>query len=234
MNDNKKQDNNKPGATGISSETVYDGFFTLDRHVIEVDRYDGGKMLVERLVLKRGDSVAILAYDPRLDQVLMIEQFSTGAFAAGDAPFGLCLPAGSLNKDENIIAAAQRELKEETALDAKALYVIHPGAYPSAGSCSERKALVLAIVDMRKAGGVHGNPGEKESCKSVLMDAAGFIAQAERGQLQDMSAIVAALHLARSRLQLRKAFNKAANCNKAQAAILLRIKMHVKKTAASL
>lgn len=212
MNDNHKQ----PEAQGVSSRRVYDGFFMLDEYEIEIGKYNGGKQRIKRVILNRGDSVAVLAYDPRRDQVLMIEQFSPGGFAAGDAPFALCLPAGALAKGEDAIIAAARELKEETAMEALALSVIHAGAYPSAGSCSERKALVLAIVDMSKAGGIHGCPDEKEDCKSVIMDARAFIAAAEHSKLTDMSAVVAALHLARARLQLRKAFNAAAKGKAAQ------------------
>jgi ADP-ribose pyrophosphatase len=224
MNDNNKKLKKKLKAKAIFSERVYDGYFSLDRHVIEVDRHAGGKMQVERLMLERGDSVVILAYDPRTDQVLMVEQFSAGAFVSGDKPFGLTLPAGSINKGEDLIAAARRELKEEAALEAQALHVIHAGAYTSAGSSSERAALVLAVVDMRKAGGVHGVPGENEDIKSVILDAADFIAQAERGQLRDLTSMVAAFHLARTRLQLRKAFNIAAKGRKATSVPPLRIK----------
>lgn len=86
----------KPSAQALSRERVYDGYFKFDQYTIELDKHEGGKMQVQRLILERGHSVAILAYDPQKDQVLLINQFSPGAFAASDAPFGNTLPAGSV------------------------------------------------------------------------------------------------------------------------------------------
>ena len=80
----------------VSTTRLYDGFFKLDQHVLDVPKHDGGTMRVKRLVLERGHSVAILAYDPRRDEVLLINQISMGAYAANETPFGNDLPAGSL------------------------------------------------------------------------------------------------------------------------------------------
>ena len=79
-----------------SVKRVFDGFFKLDEYTIETDKHDGSKMELQRLVLERGNSVAILPYDPGRDEILLINAFSPGAYAANDEYFCNTLPAGGV------------------------------------------------------------------------------------------------------------------------------------------
>ena len=125
-------------------------------------------------------------------------------------------PRALFGKDEDILDAARRELKEETGLDALALRILHPGAYLSGGGTSEKLALILAHVDMRRAGGVHGLAEENEDLKSVIMPARDFIRAGRRGELRDAGATMAAQYLAGMRGSLRASYNLSAARRSAQ------------------
>ena len=66
-------------------ETCYQGFFLMDRLRLRHGRYDGDwTPVLEREVLLRGLAVAVVPYDPVRDEVVLIEQFRTGALVAGE------------------------------------------------------------------------------------------------------------------------------------------------------
>ena len=123
-------------------------------------------------------------------------------------------PQAEFGVHEQFMDAARRELKEETGLDVKRFIIIHPGAYTSAGGTSERISLVLAIVDMSEAGGVHGHPDETEDLKSVIMKASDFIRAGHNGNLRDLSTLSAAAYLSAHRSKIRRDFTKAAQKKK--------------------
>lgn len=197
-------------ATIKSAKRLFSGFFKLDEYVIEVERHNGGSMEVARLILERGHAVAILAYDPRRDEVLLVNEMRPGCLVAGDDPFSDALPAGMIDAAESEMVAARRELMEETGMIAEDMRMIHKGAYCSSGGSSERIGLVLAIVDMAKAGGIHGEVTEGEDIKSVVYDARDFIRAADEGAIKDMKALLAANWLARNRIALQKEFTAIA------------------------
>lgn len=73
--------------------------------------------------LRLAVDLVILTVRDRSFQVLLIER--------GNPPFAgqLALPGGFLRPGESIVAAAARELLEETALDARSLHLEQVGAY---------------------------------------------------------------------------------------------------------
>jgi ADP-ribose pyrophosphatase len=193
----------QPEARIIRKERVFDGFFKMDELTIEHDRHDGGSMTVKRLIFERGHAVAILGYDPVRDQVLLVNEMRPGLLAAGDYPFNDSLPAGMIDKGEDEITAAKREMREETGLELQNPQMIHPGAYVSSGGTSERLALVFGTVDMAGAGGVHGHASEGEDIKTVILSSDEFIQRAESGALKDMKSLVCAFWLAKNRDSIR-------------------------------
>jgi len=193
----------KPQAKIIASERLFNGFFKLDELTIEMDKHDGGSETVKRLHFERGHAVSILAYDPKRDQVLMVNEMRPGMLAAGEYPFNDSLPAGMIDKGETHIDAALRETEEETGQELREPVTIHPGAYISAGGTSEKLAIVMGKVDLSNAGGIHGEPGEGENIKTVLLSSDEFIARANDGRIKDMKSLVAAFWLANHRHELR-------------------------------
>ena len=211
-------DEKKPQAKIINSERVYNGFFKMDELTIEMDRHEGGTMTLKRLNFERGHAVAMLGYDPVRDEVLLVNEMRPGMLAAGVYPFVDALPAGMIDKDEDAITAAVREMHEETGVDLKNPRLIHEGAFVSSGGTSERISLVVGIIDASQAGGIHGKPGEGENIKTVVIPANEFIQRAEDGTLLDMKSLVFAFWLDKHRLELKLAHDPKVEAPKKKAA----------------
>ena len=60
-------------------------------------------------VLRRGQAVAIVLYDPDRDAVVLVEQFRLPALLAGRSPWQLEAAAGLIDTDETPQAVAVRE-----------------------------------------------------------------------------------------------------------------------------
>ncbi len=189
----------KPEARIKSVKRVFDSFFKVDEYEVEADRHEGGTHELTRLVFERGHAVGILAYDPKADVVVMINEMRPGILAAGEYPYTDTVPAGGVKKGENALDVAVRETLEETGLELKNTEVIHAGVYVSPGGTSEKIALVFGTIDSSKAGGVHGEQSESEDILTRLVKSDEFIRQAESGELTDMKTVLAAYWLARNK-----------------------------------
>lgn len=177
------------------------GFLRVSRYEIEAERHEGGVRWHAWEVMERGHAVAVLAYDPRRDEVVLVNEMRPGALIAGDYPYTDNLCAGAIASGESPLVAAVREMKEETGLDLHDPVVIHPGAYASSGGSSEKVVIVFGTVDAGAAGGVHGNPGESEDILSVVLPAQEFIARTRRAEISDLKTLVAGYWLAEHRRQ---------------------------------
>jgi ADP-ribose pyrophosphatase len=194
----------KPTAKIEQVTPMFQGFLSVNRYRIEVDRHQGGTYQVERLVMERGHAVGVLGYDPVRDQVVLANEFRPGMLAAGDEPFTDNLVAGGVGENESLVEAAVREMREETGLELVDPVVVHRGAYVSSGGTSEKMAIVAGSVDSSKAGGVHGRADEGEDIKTVVLSAEEFIARARRGEIADLKTWVAGYWLAENRSRLRQ------------------------------
>ena len=59
-------------------ETVFQGFFRMDKLWLTHPRFDGRDMPVfTRELFIRGDATCVLPYDPERDEVVLLEQFRT-------------------------------------------------------------------------------------------------------------------------------------------------------------
>jgi len=98
----------------LDAQTVYGGFLTLKRYRLRHELYLGGEsetLIRERLEGLRAASV--LLYDPRLDQVVLVEQFRIGAVAQEPLPWLLETVGGFVPDGEADEAVARREAVEE-------------------------------------------------------------------------------------------------------------------------
>lgn len=190
-----------------SAVPVATGFLRVTRYEFEIEKHAGGSQRVVREVMERGHAVAVLAYDPQRDVVVLANEFRPGCLVAGDDPFTDNLPAGGIAEGESVIEAATRELKEETGLELRNPIVVHPGAFASSGGTSEKIAIVAGFVDAANAEGIHGAPEESEEIRAVVLPAREFIERVRRAEIADLKTLVAGYWLAEDRERLRAVDN---------------------------
>lgn len=193
----------RPNASVKSVRPLHNGFLRLNEYEIETDTHAGGTVTVTRLVMERGHAVAVLGYDPARDEMVLVNELRPGMLAEGEYPFADALVAGGIGPHETAVEAARREMKEEANLDLRDPVVVHPGLYVSSGGTSEKIAIVVGFVDSAGAGGVHGNPGELEDIKTVVLTADEFIDRARHGAITDMKTALAGYWFAEHRDRLR-------------------------------
>ena len=187
----------------LACETVYQGYFRIDRYRLRHRRYDGGwSQDLNREVLERGHAVGVLPYDPRRDEVVLIEQFRVGAQAAGWAPWQLEIVAGIIDPGETAEAVARRESLEEAGLTLLELTPIMAFLL-SQGAASETIRLFCGRVDAAGAGGVHGLAHEGEDIKVVVVPYAELAGLLAAGKVTNATGLVALQWLLLNRDELR-------------------------------
>ena len=149
----------------IERKTVFQGYFRVDRFRLRHKLFAGGwSSEMSREVFERGHAVTVLPYDPARDEVVLIEQFRPGAFAAGKNPWLIECVAGIIEDGEMTEDVAYREIVEETGLSVSDLWHML-GMFVSPGAVTEFIELYLGRVDARDAGGVHGLDHEHEDIR---------------------------------------------------------------------
>lgn len=149
----------------LARQRCHDGFFTLDRHTVEHDCFDGPPLQIQRENLERGDAVAVLLYDKNRDSVLLLEQFRIGPAVRGDHPWLIEIVAGMVDVDGDVELTARKECLEEAGYAPESLRLLGQ-YYASPGGTSERISLYLGLVDSQKPvadGG--GLPDEHEDIR---------------------------------------------------------------------
>lgn len=143
-----------------SKNRVYKGRFAIDLYELSHRKYNGGSTpVIKREVFERDqEAVAILPYDPKTGEVVLIEQFRPGAIKDPVSPWLIETVAGMVEQDEGRVTACIRELQEEAGIKVteKDLQYIN-SVYPSPGADSERVSIYIAKVDashLEKFGGL--------------------------------------------------------------------------------
>ncbi|MDH3232539.1 MAG: ADP-ribose diphosphatase [Alphaproteobacteria bacterium] len=155
----------------IEKNIAYDGHFRIDRYRLRHKLFAGGwgKELVREL-FERGHAVAVLPYDPVRDEVVLVEQFRIGAYAAGCDPWLIEIIAGIIDAGETAEAVARREAVEEAGLDIGEMIKI-ADYLASPGGTSETVTLYCGRVDAGNAGGIHGLATEGEDIRVTTLPA---------------------------------------------------------------
>jgi ADP-ribose pyrophosphatase len=155
-------------------------------------------------VLRRGQAVAIVLYDPDLDRVVLVEQFRLPALLAGSSPWQLEAAAGLIDTDETPQAVAERETHEETGLALIGEPVLIQRYLPSSGGSDESVVLFCARVDSTAAAGIHGLPEEHEDIRVVVKTLAEIEALIEAGAIESGHTLIGLYWLFRHRDRLRQ------------------------------
>lgn len=148
----------------LREETVYQGHFQLKKMTFRHKLFRGGMSgEVVRELLVKGAAAAVIAYDPKADSVVLIEQVRIGAYDTErrTSPWLLELIAGMVDEGETPEQVAIRESLEEAGL---AVSHLEPAlsVWDSPGGAYERLHFFLGLVDTHNLGGVYGLPEEGE------------------------------------------------------------------------
>ena len=185
-------------------QTVYQGFFRIDRYRLRHRLFGGGwSNEITREVFERGHAVAVLPYDPEADAVVLLEQFRIGAVVAGMAAWQTEVVAGVIDGDEAPEDVARREAKEEADcaiadLIPIARYLVSPGG------TSESIWLYCGLVDSQGIGGIHGLAHENEDIRVEVVPYAEAQKRLLAGEYQNAPVIIALQWLGANRDQLRR------------------------------
>ncbi len=175
----------------INREIAYKGFFRLEKFQLQHTLFQGGwSEEITRELFMRGNCVAVLLYDPKRDEVVLIEQFRAGAVLNPDKAWLLEIVAGAIEEGESAEGVAYRESVEEAGCEIKHLSLINK-FYTTPGGSSEQISLFLGIVDTTEVGGVHGLDYEDEDIlvSTVTMEQA-FV-MVEDGRIESGIPIIA-------------------------------------------
>ena len=152
----------------LGEQTLYEGFFTLKRIQFKHKLFAGGESgVVTRELLIKGAASAVIAYDPKEDSVILVEQVRIGAAyhpESNRSPWLLELIAGMVEKGENPEEVALRESEEEAGIQVRNLTHCL-SVWDSPGGTVERIHLFAGEVDSSQAKGIHGLAEENEDIR---------------------------------------------------------------------
>jgi ADP-ribose pyrophosphatase len=146
----------------LSKKTLYQGFFKMVKYAFKHKLFKGGwSDVVEREIFERGHAIAVLPYDPVLDEFVMIEQIRIGALPTSSSPWLLEVVAGIIDEGETPEDVCCREAKEEAGLNIQKLHKAL-SYLSSPGGTTERLHIYIGLVDASNAKGIHGLDYESE------------------------------------------------------------------------
>jgi ADP-ribose pyrophosphatase len=188
----------------LHTDAVHRGFLKVNRYCLRHELYLGGEsdeLIRERLEGLRAASV--LLYDPKLDQVVLVEQFRIGAVGGGRQPWLLETVGGYVPEGESDESVARREAAEEANCEIGRIericeFMVSPGI------SVDRVALFCGEVDATRATGVHGLDHEGEDIQVVVMHADEAIGELYGGRADSTSIVIALQWLAMYRTTLRE------------------------------
>ncbi|MCI0652988.1 MAG: NUDIX domain-containing protein [Methylococcaceae bacterium] len=188
----------------LSEELVYGGYFRLKRLSLKHTLYEGGwSPELDRELFRRDNCVALLPYDPVLDQVVLVEQFRVGAVLDKPVPWLLEIVAGAIEPGERPGDVACREAREEAGCEVLDLIPISE-FYTSPGASSEKLTLYCGRVDARGLGGIHGLQSEHEDIFVSVVDFDEAMEKVKNGQIDSAIPIIALQWLALNRDWVRE------------------------------
>ena len=187
----------------LEHEVAFQGYFRVGRYRFRHGLFQGGRSgIVQREVFERGTAAAVLPYDPRRDEVVLIRQFRAGAYVAGRHAWMWEAIAGILEPEETPEHLVRREAIEEAAIDLREVIPVHD-VMLTPGACSEGCVIFLGHVDSSTAGGVHGLESEDENILVKAVPFAEARAMLEHGEIANAVAVIALQWLALHRDEVR-------------------------------
>lgn len=171
----------------------YDGFLKLEKATLQFEKFSGDMSSeVSREAVHRGDSAAVLLYDPARRLVLFAKQFRYPVYTAEpENAWLLELVAGSVEPGEEPTETLVREIAEESGLTIDLQEVQYIGRFfPSPGGLSERIFLYSAAVDLSAVKSQGGAVAELEDIKLIVMSYEDAFAKLENDDIPDAKTMI--------------------------------------------
>lgn len=188
----------------IARETRYKGFFSIIAYRFR-HRLFNGEMSGEvvREVFERGHAAVLLPYDPKRDEVVLIEQIRIPCIDSSDTPWLLEMVAGIIEEGETVKDVARREALEEANIVVKRCkpalnYLASPGG------TSERLSIMVGEVDATTAEGIHGLKAENEDIRVHVVSREQAYRWVEEGAIDNAASVIALQWLQLHHESLRK------------------------------
>ncbi len=191
----------------IARETLYRGFFSLERYWFRHRLFNGGMSgEVTREIFERGHAAVLLPYDPQRDEVVLIEQIRIAAYDTSPTPWVLELVAGMIEPGETPEEVARREAVEEAGIVAGRVKPV-VNYLSSAGGTTERLSVFVGEVDASVAEGNHGLEEENEDILVHVVSRSQAYQWVEQGKIDNAAAVIALQWLELHHKQLREEWN---------------------------
>jgi len=180
----------------------------MARLTLDHPKFEGGQTgSFQRELFERGESAAILLYDPERDSLLFVEQFRVGALEDYVSPWLIECVAGMVGDNESPDAVIQRETLEEAGCQVLELEKIM-SYWVSPGGSSEKMHLFCGRIDSSGLGGVHGLDHENEDIRVLVVSSEDAIEMMNTGRINNSVTLMALLWFVSQRdrliLQWRK------------------------------
>ncbi len=191
----------------IEKNVAYQGFFRLEKYRLRHSLFDGEMSdEMSRELFERGHAVAVLPYDPVLDEVVLLEQFRIGAIDDPEGAWLTEIVAGMIDNGETAEEVAKREAIEEAGCEILELAHIC-NYYVSPGGTSETIALYCGKVNANKVTeGVYGLDEENEDIRVFKSSYQQLLTCFESGKINSAAPIIAIQWLMMNREKIRKAW----------------------------
>lgn len=191
----------------IQRDTVFQGFYRLDRVRLKHRQFDGSMgPEISRELFVRPHAVGVLVIDPETSELLLIEQFRVGAMA-DKYPWQIEVVAGLVEPGESLEAVAIRETAEEAGVAISELEKVFE-FMPSAGGSDERFTLFVAPANLSRAGGVHGVVEEGENIRVTVVSLNQALQWLAQGRINNAPCMLAVQWYAANRDRLKKKWGK--------------------------
>ena len=174
------------------------GIYRYERYGVKLDG-----ATFERDAVRIGRVVVILPVDLDRDEIVLIRQFRLGAHLALGKGDLVEVPAGRVERGEDVRDAARRECQEETGIVPQVLVPLFD-LMPSAGSSDEHMFFFIGVVDSSKMPACAGAAHEQEDTRPLRVPIERALEGLKAGELHYGAAVLALQWLALNRGRLRE------------------------------
>ena len=201
----------------IKKVIQFKGYFEIVLYQLKHRLFNGGwGEQIHREVFERGHAASAILYDPDLDQIVLIEQFRIGAYAALSSdlyerktktPWLFEIIAGIIESGETPENVVRRECIEETGCEITDIIPVYQYLVTPGGS-SETMFLFCGRVNSATATGIHGVATEGEDIRVFVVSATEAFLMLDSQKIYNSMTIIALQWLKVNRDIVRKKWLK--------------------------